>query len=424
MKIDLRYGTETIEFDLPHRRFDVLDADSGVPALNDAEIGACFDDPVGSDRLEEIVGPGDSVLIVVPDATRQTASDSIVNLLVRRLIANGTLPYEIAIIFATGIHRQVSNEEKQRLITPFILQRIKTLDHNARDLMRAAGLDSLRFAGFGEINGTPIELNRVLTEYDRVVVVGGIGFHYFAGFTGGRKLICPGLASARTIAATHRLAFDFEERRRREGVGPGILDGNAVHEAFVEVVEECPPSFAVNTIVNESGHPVEVICGDWIKSHRVACERFAESHTVAIGEKRDLVIVSCGGTPHDLNLIQAHKALDAGSRACAEGGTIVFLAECADGLGRPDFMNWFDAAGSDGIAELLCENYEVNGQTAWSLREKTERFDVRMISSLDAEVLSSMGIVKLGSLSEIDLNLPGYIIRTGAKLLIKEQKKR
>ncbi len=424
MKIDLRYGTESIETDLPGRKFDVLDAESDLPPLNDAEIGARFDEPVGSDRLEEIVGPGESVLIVVPDATRQTASDSIVNLLVRRLIANGTLPYEIAIIFATGIHRPVTNEEKQRLITPFIFQRINTLDHHARDLMRTAGLESERFAEFGEIAGTPIELNRVLTEYDHVVVVGGIGFHYFAGFTGGRKLICPGLASAATIAATHRLAFDFEKGRRREGVGPGILDGNAVHEAFVEIVEKCPPSFAVNTIVNESGHPVEVICGDWAKSHRVACERFAESHTTVIVERRDLVIVSCGGAPHDVNLIQAHKALDAGSRACVEGGTIVLIAECADGLGRPDFLKWFETGSSESMAEMLCEHYEVNGQTAWSLREKTERFDVRMITSLDAASLSLMGITKMGSLRETDLNRRGYIIQTGAKLLIEQEKER
>lgn len=420
MNIDLRYGTGSVEFKIPSALFEVLDAGSDVPTLSDAEIGSRFDEPIGSDRLEEIVGPGESVLIVVPDATRQTASDSIVNLLVRRLIANGTLPYEIAIIFATGIHRPVTKEEKQRLITPFIYQRINTLDHHARDLMRSAGLESDRFAEFGTINGTPIELNRTLTEYDHVVVVGGIGFHYFAGFTGGRKLICPGLASADTIAATHRLAFDFEKRRRRDGVGPGILDGNAVHDAFVGIVSKCPPTFAVNTIVNGSGQPVDVICGDWIASHRVACDRFADGHSVRIEEKRSLVIASCGGAPHDLNLVQAHKALDAASRACVEGGTIVLLAECSDGLGRSDFLKWFEPGSSDGIAEMLCERYEVNGQTAWSLREKTERFDVRMITSLGSEILGLMGIRKMGSLDEIKADRQVYIVRTGAKLLIRQ----
>ena len=96
--------------------------------------------PIDSKPLEEIINTGETVLIVVPDATRQTASGQIVNLLVRRLIANGTMPFEISIIFATGIHRKVTEDEKRELLTPFIFQRIKTLDHNARDLMQIAGL--------------------------------------------------------------------------------------------------------------------------------------------------------------------------------------------------------------------------------------------------------------------------------------------
>ncbi len=413
--LELKYGKSKINFDYDEKNFDVLGNVAEKSALSDVEIGERFDNPINSKPLEEIVNPGESVLIVVPDATRQTASGQIVNLLVRRLIANGTMPFDIRIIFATGIHRQVTDDEKKELLTPFIHQRIKTLDHNPRDLATLVRLGET--AG-----GIPIELNRALLEHDKIIIVGGISFHYFAGFTGGRKLICPGLAASRTISATHQLAFDCETKSRRTGVDTGILDGNAVHEAFAEVVSMLPPSFSVNTIVNERGEAVDLFCGDWIQSHRAACESYAATHTIEISEKRDLVIASCGGFPHDLNVIQAHKTLDTAARACVDGGTIILLAECADGLGRKDFLDWFEAETSEKLAEKLCENYQVNGQTAWNLLRIAERFDVQIITALSENETRPMRLQKARSLSvilsKVDLANKGYILPSGAKSLI------
>jgi nickel-dependent lactate racemase len=414
--IQLKYGKSQISFDFDDARFQVLGNEARHTPLTDAEIGNRLDNPIDSKPLEEIIGAGETVLIVVPDATRQTASGQIVNLLVRRLIANGTMPFDIRIIFATGIHRRVSEAEKQELLTPFIAQRVKTLDHGARDLMQIVRLGETA-------SGIPIELNRALTEHDHVVIVGGITFHYFAGFTGGRKLICPGLASSRTIMETHKLAFDCDSKTRREGVETGNLDGNAVHEAFMEVVRHFPPAFSVNTIVNDMGEAVDLFCGDWISAHRAACESYAARHTIEIAEKRDLVIVSCGGAPLDLNMIQAHKALEAASLACNDGGTIIFLAECADGLGRNDFLSWFEAENSAELAEKLCESYQVNGQTAWSLLRKAERFDIRVITSLPETETRRMRLPKSHSIDEIppvsDENTKGFILPFGAKYLIK-----
>ena len=415
-KIDsLNYGKSSLAFEFDPDSFDVLGEVETNDPLTDAEIGERFDSPIDSGVIENIVGPGESVLIVVPDATRQTACGQIVNLLVRRLIANGTMPFDIRIIFATGIHRKVSNSEKQEILTPFIAQRIKMLDHNARDLAQIVRV--------GETTGgIPVELNRALNEHDHVITIGGINFHYFAGFTGGRKLICPGLASSRTISETHKLAFDFERKTRAAGVGPGVLDGNPVHQAFVEAVEERPPSFAIQTIVNDSGEAVEVFAGDWKSSHRKACDIFAKTNTVKIKEKRDLVIVSCGGFPYDINLIQAHKALDAAAGACHEGGTIIFVAECSDGLGRGDFLNWFEAKSSAKLADRLCEKYQVNGQTAWSLLSKAEKFKIVIVTDLQDEAVRSMRLQKAVDLKDairnIDPATKGYVLPHGAKCLI------
>ena len=415
--IDLKYGRDRVPLEYDADRFEILTSAVDQSALSDAEIGDRLDDPVDSLRLDEIIATGQTVLIVVPDATRQTGCGQVINLLIRRLIANGTAPHEIRIIFATGIHRKVTEAEKEAILTPFIAQRIKTFDHDPRDLMQLVRI--------GETSGgLSVELNRVLTEHDHVIIIGGVTFHYFAGFTGGRKLICPGLASSRTISETHKLAFDCKTRSRREGVETGKLDGNAVNEVFMEIVERVAPAFAINTIVNDAGDIVDLVCGNWRSSHRVACETYAERHIVHVTEKRDLVIAGCGGYPFDINLIQAHKALEAACHGCNDGGTIVFLAECADGLGRDDFLKWFNAENSSVLAETLCEKYQVNGQTAWSLLKKAERFDIRIVTSLGTSDIQKMRLKKIDIQALEDIAVEagsnGYIFPNGAKFRITD----
>ncbi|MEZ5347195.1 MAG: nickel-dependent lactate racemase [Pyrinomonadaceae bacterium] len=413
MEIPLRYGNTHFDLKFDPERFEVLGTQENLPALSDHEIGEKLDSPIG-EKVESLSKPGESFLIVVPDATRVSGCGQIVNLLVRRLIANGTMPYEINIIFATGIHRKVTDSEKERILTPFIAQRIKTLDHDAKDLMQ--------FVRLGEtMDGIPIELNRNLMDFDHIIVIGGIGFHYFAGFGGGRKLICPGLASSRTISETHKLAFDFDKKCRREGVATGVLHGNPVHEAFIEIVKKMPPSFLINTIVDNSGGILDLFCGDWIESHEEACREFSANHTIRIGEKRSVVVVSCGGSPHDLNLIQAHKALEAAAYACQDGGKIIFIAKCENGLGREDFLNWFDSKDSSDLAEKLCMKYQVNGQTAWSILKKTERFDIEIVTDLPDEEVEKIGFRKALNPAESIAQVSGkrgYIMPFGAKFKI------
>ena len=412
--IEIRYGRERISLEIPDA-FEVIAAASESEPLSDHRIGELIDNPIGTARLEEIVSPGETVLFVVPDATRASGAGQIINLLVRRLIANGTMPYDIAAIFATGIHRPVTESEKAEILTPFIAQRIKTLDHGSRDLMRIVNIGELS-------DGTPVELNRALVEFDRVITIGSVGFHYFAGFTGGRKLICPGLASNRTVTATHRLAFDFERKARAEGVAPGNLEGNPVHEAFVEAASKVKVDLSVSTIVNGRGEVTGLFCGDLIGAHISACEEYTATHVVETAHQYENVVVSCGGSPFDINLIQAHKSLEAASRACKPGGRIYLIAECGDGLGRPDFLKWFEASDSRELADNLANGYQVNGQTAWSLLSIAERFDVRIVTSLPDDVVGKMRLRKtpVETLqSEIRDLSEGCVIPAGAGILVR-----
>jgi nickel-dependent lactate racemase len=404
MIIELPYGRATLTFSWEEDRFAVVAEETPAEgSLSDFEVGFAFDSPIGSLPLDELVDTGDSVLIVVSDATRPTASAQIVNLLVRRLVQIGVSPAQMAVIFATGIHRSVTEQEKAELLTPFIVQRLQVVEHDA--------YDPSKLISFGATDGgVEVELSSALQRYSHVILTGGVNFHYFAGFTGGRKSICPGLASAETIKATHMLALDFETGERKAGVGTGLLDGNAVHEECERITEMVAPAFGVNTIVDSSKRAVKLFCGDWRLAHRAACEYYLDHNSVRIPERRDVVIASCGGFPYDINLIQAHKALDMASYACKDGGTIVLLAECSDGLGRPDFLKWFESANARALADRLRDEYEVNGQTAWSLLTKAERYRICLVSELPDEQVKLMCMTPVRSIAEA---LEGTDARTG-----------
>ena len=413
--IELGYGHGSIQFNYDSACFDIL-APQVPPAqpLSDSEIGAAFDAPIDSSPLEDLIAPGHTVLIVASDATRATGGAQIINLLVRRLIQNGIQPSDIAIIFATGIHRAVRPDEKIELLTPFIAQRIRTIDHDAYDLSHLVQLGAME-------DGMPIEVNRALKDFSKIILTGAVGFHYFAGFSGGRKSICPGLTSAQTIEATHMLALDFERGGRRAGVGAGLLQGNAVNEACERIAAMVDPAFLVNAIVDERGRVEQVFAGHWRAAHRRACDVYSSSHTEQIRSKREVVIVSCGGSPYDINMIQAHKALDMGAEACVKGGAIILLAECRDGLGRADFLKWFDSPDSRALESRLRDSYEVNGQTAWALLTKTERFRVYLLSELGDDEVRRMRMVPVRSLGEaladVGQDARGYVIPRGAALL-------
>jgi len=420
-EIELAYGSTSFRNSFDEDHFTVLDRHSeDERPLSDAEVGLLLDSPIDSPPIDELVEAGDSVLIVVSDATRATASAQVVNLLVRRLIQAGIRVGDISIIFATGIHRPVSAKEKSELLTPFITQRLRVLHHDPNE---PAALVSLGTTP----RGVPVEVNSALKSFKHVILTGGIGYHYFAGFTGGRKSICPGLASSQTIKATHMLALDFDRGGRRAGVGTGLLDGNAVHEECDYIGEMIAPSFSINTVVNAEQLAVKLYSGNWRTAHRAGCDEYLKDHSVEVDVERSVVIASCGGFPHDINMIQAHKTLDMAANVCCEGGTIILLAECRDGLGRSDFLKWFEERDARSLEGRLQEHYEVNGQTAWSLMSKAERFRVYLVSSLSSDVVRKMRMIPVEfeeALRSIGSEGSGYIMPRGAAILPRVKNRR
>lgn len=409
-KIELLYGTKTLDLAYdPDLWQPLLPTIDDLMPLTKEDILVALANPYDGQSLEEIIDVGEQVVIVVSDATRATGSEQIVPLLIARLMECGLKLNDISILFATGIHRQLTEVEQRRLITDAVYEAVMHYDHDA--------YDTDNFVDMGETAyGTQVLLNKRLLAADHVILTGSIGFHYFAGFSGGRKSILPGLAAASSIEQNHLLSLDLNESttiKRRAGVGTGRLDGNAVHEDMREACAMLAPSFLINTILNSDQEIVQVFCGEWYDAHRRGCAEYVERHKVEIAEKRDLVIAACGGAPKDLNLIQAHKALDLAVGALKDGGDIILIAQCADGLGRGDFLQWFQSGSAQAIAQRLKEEYKVNGQTAWSLASKIERFNVTLVSQLPAEQVRQMGMRPAQALDDALKGLEdrsGYII--------------
>jgi lactate racemase len=408
--ISFLFGNREIEFEYDPAQWEVLtppESDLLPVSQNDILVG--MSNPIDGQPLEEIVDIGEKVIIVVSDSTRATGSDLFLPFLIGRLLECGLRVSDISLIFATGIHRSPNEDEKRQLLSNAVFESIVQYEHNPHDQ------SELIYLGDTPL-GTRVEINRRIVEADHVILTGSINYHYFAGFTGGRKSVLPGLASVAAIEHNHLLALNFESESalRRAGVGPGRLNGNFVHEDMEHACAMLAPSFLVNTILNEKNEIVQLFCGDWRNAHRRGCAEYASRHTTYIDEKRDLMIASCGGWPKDINLIQAHKALDMAVGALKDGGDIILLAECREGMGRDDFLKWFEGVGSAGIAKQLRDNYQVNGQTAWALSSKAERYKITLVSDLPEDAVRQMGMRPApdlrSALAGLPSDLSGYLV--------------
>lgn len=412
--IMLGYGTAKLRMDFDPNRFSALAPhDSEARRLTDAELAAALNEPIGAPPLEETIGKNDRVLLVVPDATRVAGVERLAPLIAQRLNERGLSDSQIQILIGGGIHRPPTTVEINRILGERVASRFAVHHHDANDESSLVRLGHTT-------RGTPVELNRRLLESDHVIALGAITFHYFAGFSGGRKAILPGCASARAIRANHLLSFDLERLQKREGVASALLDGNAVHEDMDEAVSMLNPSFLVNTIINARNEISAVYAGHWRDAHRRGCDEYNAAHAVPIDGRRPAVIVSCGGAPRDTNMIQSHKALEHAATALEPGGTMIALAECSQGLGRKDFLDWFVPGGSPATAQKLLQGYQVNGQTAWGLRKKAETFRILVVSSLANELTRQMGLEPHASLESALATLngqDGYIIPNGLTTL-------
>jgi nickel-dependent lactate racemase len=390
--MELKYGSTAFSIDLPPERL----AGVVAPPLFVVEespsdiIEAALD---GCHSMFSLIKPGERIVIVTSDITRYTGSEVYLPLLVERLNRLGIADGDIEILIALGIHRKQTDHEHQRILGA-LYGRIRVSDHECDDH------DALTLIGTTS-NGIKVSINRKAVEADHLILTGTIGFHYFAGFGGGRKSVLPGIASRKACMASHFAVLNPGEGSGKNPLAvTGNLEGNPVHHSMVEGCALAKPSFILNTVLTADKRIIAAFAGDWREAHEAGCRFYRERFAYPLTEKGDLVIASCGGFPKDINLIQAHKSMEYAAQALKHGGVMILLAECRDGFGNGTFFNWFCHKQLDTFETALRAQYEINGQTAYSLLQKAQRFRIILVSQFPAHQVEEMGLIPAHSLDE------------------------
>ena len=390
-RIELKYGSSTQSAKVP-AGVHWLRPQSPIAGDAEALVRQALRQPLGTPPLSGLIQAHEQVLIVTSDITRYTGSEIYLPLLVAELNRIGLADEQISILIALGIHRPQSAAEHRKILGA-VYGRIAVYDHDCDDpqqLVNVGVTDS----------GLPVAVNRRVVEADRVIVTGTIGFHYFAGFGGGRKGLVPGVASRETCMQSHFAVFNPAAVGGKHPLATtGVLEGNPVHRALLQAARLAKPDFLLNTVLSPHKEILGVFCGELEQAHLAGCDLARDLFSVPLAAAADLAIISCGGEPKDINFIQAQKALDYGCRAVRSGGTLILLAACGDGFGHPTFFDWFRYQDLDEFEAALRADYQINGQTAHATLSKARQFRIILVSELSAEQTRRMGMEKAADLT-------------------------
>lgn len=280
--------------------------------------------PISTPPLKEIVDQRkklNQICIVVSDATRPVPSHIILEALIAELNEYGIKDNQIVVLIATGLHRATYDNELERIIGKNLINRIKYINHNAKDN------DSLTYLGDTE-DGVPIYINKYYLKSDLKILTGYVEPHFFFGFSGGRKSILPGISGALTIQANHSVENIDSPYSRF-----GIYENNPMAKNSTEIVRLLDVDFVINVCINEEHRITQVAAGDLEEVHKKLVGYQLNYIFKEIDEPYDIVVSGNGGYPLDLNLYQAVKSMGIGEIAVKEGGTIISVNECIDGIG-------------------------------------------------------------------------------------------
>lgn len=381
-----KYGRGKQKFAVPDKNLLGIVRPKALPRAPDerGELRAALDDPIGSPRLRSIVRPGNSVAIVASDITRPSPSSKIIPALLDELSSGGIEDKDITVVFALGIHRGHTDEERRALVGEDVLNRVRCIDLDPEDCV---ALGTTRF-------GTPVEVFSKVVEADVRVCTGNVEHHYFAGYSGGAKAILPGVSSRASVMANHRMM-------RMPGATAARAEGNPVREDIEEAADTLGVQFILNVVLNDDKEIIRAFAGDCRLAHKAAREVVDSMFCASIKEKADIVVVSGGGFPKDMNLYQAQKALENAQLAVKPGGVVILAAECPEGFGERTFEEWMrNAASPDEILEWISGSFVLGGHKAAAIAAAAKHADICLVSSLDRSAAKNILPWRSGSIEE------------------------
>jgi len=319
MRVRLDYGSSGLEVDLPSDRATVIQP-AFRPALADprAALIAALRAPLRRPPLRDIVGPGKTIAISVCDVTRAQPRREMLEALFAEMPE--VVPEDVTILIATGTHRVNTPAEHEQMLGPDIARRYRIVNHDSRDASTLVHVGTTT-------TGVPVSLNRAWMDADIRITTGFVEPHFFAGFSGGPKMVAPGLAALETVLVLHDAV-----RIAHPSATWGVTEGNPIHDDVREIARMVRVDFAVDVTLNPEQKITEVFAGDLLTEHRAACEAAKRDAMRAVEAPFDVVLTSNSGFPLDQNLYQAVKGMSAAAKVVKSGGTIVCAAECRDGL--------------------------------------------------------------------------------------------
>lgn len=366
----LPYGKTEICARIPTRNFLGTIEPKEKQGVEDpeAEIKRALSQPIGTARLKEMAKAGDKVVIVVDDATRPTPSYLMLTPLLDELNEAGVNDEDVTVIFGCGSHRPVNPEEKETLLGKEALSRVKAIshDHTAEDQV---------FIGKTS-HGTEVYVNKTFAEADVKILAGDINLHYYAGYGGGRKGVLPAVSSGKTIQQNHALLLD-------PNATTGVLDGNPVHEDMMEAAEFAKVNFTLNIVTNSKKELVQAFAGDLKQAFLEGTKLVDEMYKVTIDKRANIVVVSAGGHPTDMNMYQASKAIHNALDAVKRNGVIVLAAECPEGHGNEVFCEWMEKfTDLKRIQKEIGKRFVLGGHKAYYMMKALQKATVILVSVL------------------------------------------
>lgn len=328
-KFKVPYSKNGMNIDIPDKNFlDILQSKAHQYKASldqNTIVEKSMDNPIGSKKLEELAKDKNNVVIITSDHTRPVPSRVTLPIILRRLRdANPNI--KIKILIATGFHRPSTREELIYKMGEDIVENEEIIMHISTDdsqMIKAGVLPS----------GGDFYLNKLAYDADLLIAEGFIEPHFFAGFSGGRKSILPGIASAKTIMYNHCSDFIDSKNART-----GLLNKNPIHEDMVYAAKTAKLAFIVNVVIDQDKNIIECFSGDVEKAHSKGCE-FVTSLSKIDSNKADIVVSTNGGYPLDQNVYQSVKGMTAAEATCKDNGVIIMIAACNDGHGGQSFYD-------------------------------------------------------------------------------------
>lgn len=376
MNIELGFGNGIQMLEVPDANVSEILVPNEIDSSLSAEeaVRGALENPIGSPRLRDIVKPGEKIAIVTSDITRPLPTYAVMPFLFKEFEAAGVSDKDITLVFALGSHRKHTDEEKIKLAGEETFKRIACIDGDVKDCVHLGTT----------VRGTPVDIVRTVAEADKRICLGNIEYHYFAGYSGGAKAIMPGVSTRDAIQSNHRMMIEKD-------ACAGNLDTNPLRQDIEEAARICGVDFILNVVLDEHKKIIYAVAGDLLKAHREGCRFLDTLYGKRIKQKADIVVVSQGGAPKDLNLYQTQKALDNAKHAVKDGGIIILVGSCKEGLGEKVFEEWMTSAEKpQDLVLRIKQEFKLGGHKAAAIALVLEYADIYLVSDMEDDFVKKL----------------------------------